>query len=45
MIVEQVFNLTGDLGIGSNPVALQRKCGLFWPMSDITLKACRAGGG
>jgi len=25
MIVEQVFNLTGDLGFGSNPVGLQRK--------------------
>lgn len=40
VMMEQVFNLTGDLGIGSDPVALQRKCGLFWPMSDITLKAC-----
>lgn len=45
VMMEQVFNLTGDLGIGSDSVALQRKCGLFWPMSDITLKAFRAGGG
>lgn len=44
VMMEQVFNLTGDLGIGSDPVALQRKCGLFWPMSDITLKACGVGG-
>jgi len=28
-MMEQVFNLTGDLGTGSNPVALQRTCGLF----------------